>query len=107
MNAASRRQQHKKELRRVILNAARNIFVRQGYEDFSMRKLAEKVEYSPGTVYLHFKNKEELFECLVEESFARLLRTLTSLQNGQQRQDPVNELKRAMRAYVDFGLSNP
>jgi AcrR family transcriptional regulator len=107
MNAIARRRQHKEELRRVILDAATNIFVHQGYENFSMRKLAEEIEYSPGSVYLHFKNKEELFECLVEESFARLLRTLTGLQNGRVRQDPVDELKKGMRAYVGFGLRNP
>jgi len=107
MSALSRRRKHKEELRRLILDAAREIFVRQGYESFSMRKLAEKIEYSPGSVYLHFNNKEELFECLVGESFARLLKTLMGLQNGAEWQDPVEELKKGLRAYVEFGLRNP
>jgi AcrR family transcriptional regulator len=107
MSALSRRQKHKEELRRLILDAAREIFVRQGYESFSMRKLAGKIEYSPGSVYLHFKSKEELFECLVDESFARLLKTLLALQNGKELQDPVAELKKGLRAYVEFGLRNP
>lgn len=107
MNAVSRRQKHKQELRRAILDAARSIFVHEGYESFSMRKLAEKVDYSPGSVYLHFKNKDELFECLVEESFARLLRSLAGLQDGKGRQDPADELKKGMRVYVEFGLRNP
>src|SRR5271165_395177 len=107
MSALSRRQKHKEELRRLILDAAREIFVRQGYESFSMRKLAEKIEYSPGSVYLHFKNKEELFECLVDESFARLLKTLSALRNGKELQDPVEELKKGLGAYVEFGLRNP
>jgi AcrR family transcriptional regulator len=107
MSAISRRRKHKDELRSVILDAARDIFVGEGYESFSMRKLAEKIEYSPGTVYLHFKNKEELFKCLVEDSFARLLKTLMDLRNGQEGQDPVEELKKGMRAYVEFGLRNP
>jgi AcrR family transcriptional regulator len=107
MSALSRRRKHREELRRLILDAAREIFVRQGYESFSMRKLAEKIEYSPGSVYLHFKNKEELFECLVDESFARLLKTLSALRNGKELQDPVEELKKGMRAYVEFGLRNP
>jgi AcrR family transcriptional regulator len=107
MSALSRRRTHKEELRRLILDAAREIFVHQGYEGFSMRKLAEKIEYSPGSVYLHFKNKEELFECLVDESFARLLKTLSALRNGKELQDPVEELKKGLRAYVEFGLRNP
>jgi AcrR family transcriptional regulator len=107
MNANSHRQKHKEELRTVILNAARDIFVREGYESFSMRKLARKIEYSPGSIYLHFKNKQELFDCLVEESFARLLKTLMDLRNETKWQDPVEELKRGLRAYVEFGLRNP
>jgi len=107
MSALSRRRKHKEELRRLILDAAREIFVRQGYESFSMRKLAGKIEYSPGSVYLHFKNKEELFECLVDESFARLLKKLSALRNGKELQDPVEEHKKGMRAYVEFGLRNP
>jgi AcrR family transcriptional regulator len=107
MSALSRRRKHKEELRRLILDAAREIFVRQGYESFSMRKLAEKIEYSPGSVYLHFNNKEELFECLIDESFGRLLKTLMGLQNGGEWQDPLEELKKGLWAYVEFGLRNP
>jgi len=107
MSAASRRQQHKEQLRRVILDAARKLFVTDGYENFSMRRLAQEIDYSPGNVYLYFKNKEELFRCLVEESFVRLLDTLTDLRNDRQCADPAEELKRGMWAYVDFGLRNP
>jgi AcrR family transcriptional regulator len=106
VSATSRRQKHKDELRRIILDAARTIFVDQGYESFSMRRLAEKIEHSPGSIYLHFKNKEELFECLVEESFGRLLKTLTDLENGQQWDNPVEQLRKGMWAYVEFGLRN-
>jgi AcrR family transcriptional regulator len=107
LNATIRRQKHKDELRKIILDAAREIFVGQGYESFSMRKLAEKIEYSPASIYLHFKNKEALFECLVDESFGRLLKILSDLQEGQQGDDPVAELRKGMQAYVDFGLRNP
>lgn len=107
MNATARRKQHKRELRAVILDAAREIFVRQGYESFSMRKLARKIEYSPGSVYLHFKDKQQLFDCLVEESFARLLKTLRKQGNGQGQKDPVESLRKGLRTYVAFGLRNP
>jgi AcrR family transcriptional regulator len=107
MNATSRRQRHKQELRRVILDTAREIFVSEGYESFSMRKLAKNIEYSPGSIYLHFKNKEELFETLVEESFDRLLQALHRIKNGHAGADPAETLKKGMRAYVEFGVRNP
>ena len=91
----------------MILDAAREIFAREGYESFSMRRLATKIEYSPGSIYLHFKNKEELFETLVEESFERLLQALNKIKNGHAEDDPVEALKKGFRAYVDFGLRNP
>ena len=87
MSAILRRKQYKAELKTQILEAAREIFVRDGYESFSMRKLAQRIEYSPGSIYLHFKNKEELFESLVEESFDRLLRALNRLKNGHDCHD--------------------
>jgi AcrR family transcriptional regulator len=107
MNATTRRRQHKQELRRVILDTAREIFVSEGYESFSMRKLATNIEYSPGSIYLHFKNKEELFETLVEESFERLRLALNRLSKGHAEADPAETLKKGMRAYVEFGLRNP
>ncbi|WP_158911967.1 TetR/AcrR family transcriptional regulator [Granulicella sp. L56] len=102
----SRRQKQKEELRRVILDAAREIFVDQGYENFSMRKLAKRIEYSPGSIYLHFKNKENLFEVLVEESFALLLISLNDLRHRRNWHDPLEELRSGMQAYVEFGLKN-
>jgi AcrR family transcriptional regulator len=107
MNATVRREQHRQELRRVVLDAAREIFAHEGYESFSMRKLAKNIEYSPGSIYLHFKNKEELFETLVEESFERLQEALNRIKNGDAEEDPTEALKKGMRAYVEFGLRNP
>ena len=107
MNAIARRQKHKAELKNQILEAARQIFVRDGYENFSMRKLAKQIEYSPGSIYLHFTNKEHLFESLVEESFERLRKVVSGIQNGHAHLDPVESLKKGLRAYVDFGLHNP
>lgn len=101
------REQRKQDLRRVILDAAREIVVRDGYEAFSMRKLAQSIGYSPGNLYVHFKNKEELFRRLVDESFARLHESLDEVMNGPKRADPVKLLKQGMRTYVKFGLDNP
>jgi AcrR family transcriptional regulator len=103
----TRREKYREEQRAAILHAARAAFVRDGFESVSMRKLAAEVGYSHGSLYLHFKNKEELFDCLVEESFAQLAQALQGLGDARRKRDPVRLLKRAARAYVDFGLNNP
>lgn len=88
----------------MILAAARNIFVQEGYESFSMRKLAAKIRYSPGSIYLHFKNKQQLFDSLVEESFTHLHAAMVKLMNAGRNSDPVKMLRKGLLGYVEFGL---
>jgi AcrR family transcriptional regulator len=101
------REQRKQELRRVILDAAREMVARDGYEAFSMRKLAHSLGYSPGNLYVHFQDKRSLLGTLVEESFARLHEALDKVVNQADRTDPVTLLKEGMRTYVRFGLDHP
>ena len=107
MKGQSLRQRYRQELRRTILDSAREAFAQDGYENLSMRALAERIGCSHGSIYLHFKDKEELFDCLVEESFAQLAEGLAALTPPGKKIDPVELLKKAGRAYVEFGLNNP
>jgi AcrR family transcriptional regulator len=104
--AATRREKYKAELKSDILAAAREIFVRDGYEAFTIRKLAKQVGFSPGNIYLYFKDKNEIFDCLVDQSFAELVAALPQ-PDDTKREDPVGLLKRSLRTYVKFGLEHP
>ena len=104
--AMARRQERREELRDEIREAARAIFVRDGYQSFSMRKLAAGIGYSPGSIYLYFRNKEDLFRSLVDESFSRLSESLKLL-NDEPRKDPVARLKHGLSLYVDWGCKHP
>jgi AcrR family transcriptional regulator len=101
------RARYRDQLRRTILDAAREAFVHDRYEDVSMRKLAEKVGCSHGNLYLHFKDKEALFDCLVEESFAEFDAALRAQAESLRRGDPVEMVRKMGRAYAAFGLANP
>ena len=57
MSIQTRRAHQKALLRQEIIDAARDILVREGYEQLSMRKVAERIEYSPTAIYLHFDDK--------------------------------------------------
>lgn len=105
--AATPRERYRDHLRREILDAAREAFIRDGYEGVSMRQLAEKVGCSHSNLYLHFRDKEALFDCVVEESFERFADGLRNVPESAKRGDPVEFLRKAGRAYVDFGLANP
>lgn len=100
------RDRYRHSLRRAILDAARQAFVRDGYGGVSMRQLAERVGCSHGNLYLHFKDKEALFDCLVEESFQQLAEGLRKIPETARRGDPVEFLRKAGRAYVEFGVAN-
>ena len=99
------RERYRDELRRLILDAAREAFVEYGYEGVSMRQLAEKVGCTHGNLYVHFKDKEALFDALVEESFDQFAESLR-IPESKKRTDPVKALREAGRAYVEFGLTN-
>lgn len=100
-----RRAREKEQLRKEILDAARDLFVREGFENVSMRRIAEKIEYSPTTIYLYFQDKADLLFQLCEETFARLVKEFENLQRDCK--DPVECLRRGMRGYVTFGLRHP
>ena len=74
MGVQERREREKQGIREEILEAARQLFVTEGYENVSIRKIAEKIEYSPGTIYLYFQDKAEILAQISEETFSRLER---------------------------------
>jgi len=102
---SSFRERHRQELRQAILDAAADAFTRDGYASVSLRAVAEAVGLSHGAIYGYFKDKDELFDALVEQSFEQLGAALRGLPG--RRGDPVEFLKRAGRKYVEFGLKNP
>lgn len=105
MGVKERRARQKQNLRQEILDAARDLFVSEGYQNVSMRKIAERIEYSPTTIYLYFKDKAELLNSLCDETFAQMVATFEELQ--AEGGDPVDCLRKGMRAYVAFGLRYP
>src|ERR1700745_2980565 len=70
-----------------------------------MRRVAERIEYSPTAIYLHFQDKRDLVFQVCEETFARLVVELTSLEG--ELKDPVERLRGALHRYIAFGLRHP
>ena len=105
MGTKERRAREKEQLRQQILVAARELFVNEGYENISMRKIANKIEYSPTTIYLYFKDKADLLDSVCQETLLHLLNTLEQLKKDES--DPVEALKKSGRTYVEFGLKYP
>lgn len=104
MGVKERREREKSETRDKILDAARELFVTEGYEGVSMRKVAEKIEYSPTAIYVHFADKNELFHELCRQDFARLQEVMKM---AEMPADPVETLRQIGRNYIEFGIHYP
>ncbi|MGA7080444.1 MAG: TetR/AcrR family transcriptional regulator [Terriglobales bacterium] len=104
MGVKERREREKSETRDKILDAARELFVTEGYEGVSMRRVAEKIEYSPTAIYVHFADKQQLFHELCHQDYARLAEVF---QSSAMSSDPMERLKQIGRTYVEFGIHYP
>jgi AcrR family transcriptional regulator len=100
-----RQDQEKRELRQTILTTAGELFLEQGYAHFSLRKVAERIGYSPTTIYLYFRDKDDLLFTVVDEGFTRFGQQLAEAATGTE--DPWERIIALGRAYLAFGLQNP
>jgi AcrR family transcriptional regulator len=91
-------------LRIQILDAAREIVVREGFDALSMRKIAEVVGYSPASLYLHFASRDAIAHALCAEGHAQLLESLHAHDGVVE---PVERLRAMAHAYVTFGQTHP
>src|SRR6516225_3114594 len=104
MGVKERRERENSETRDKILDAARELFVTEGYEGVSMRRVAAKIEYSPTAIYMHFADKEELFRELCHQDYARLAGVfLSSVMSA----DPIERLRQIGKIYIEFGIRYP
>ena len=105
MSSKQRRAREKEGLREEILDAARTLFVKDGYQSVSIRKIADKIEYAPGTIYLYFRDKSEILDRICEETFAKLIVRMQAIEHDTAA--PLDKLRRGLRTYIQFGLDNP
>ena len=100
----ARGQIEKEELRSAILRAASEEFLEHGYEGFSLRHVAELVGYTPTTIYLYFRDKDELLLEAARGGFAAFDATI---QEAGTHSDPRERLRALGLAYFEFGVRNP
>ena len=100
MGVAERKAREKEARRQAILDAARDCFFTDGFEATTISQIADKVELSTGTLYLYFKNKEEIYVSILEEG----LDILYDLMKGAESEDgsPADFIGAHARAYYRF-----
>lgn len=104
MGTKERREREREEVRTLILDTAREMFAAEGYDAVTMRRIAERIEYSPTAIYFHFKDKDALIRELCDHDFLELAQKFGSIARIA---DPIEKLRRAGQLYVQFGLEKP
>ena len=104
MGPRERREREREEIRTKILDAARELFVSDGYEAVTMRRIAEKIEYSPTAIYFHFRDKETLLHEICDTDFLTLAHEIAL---AGQIADPIERMRATGLAYVRFGIEHP
>jgi AcrR family transcriptional regulator len=104
MGIIERKEKQKLEIRKMILEASMKLFVDQGFDNVSIRKIADLIEYSPTTVYLYFKDKDEIFYDLHNIGFQKLVEVNENLKGIA---NPLLRLHKMGENYIHFGMSNP
>lgn len=99
----TRERRKRQDTRQLILDTARAMFVEHGYEAVTMRKLAERIAYSPTAIYVHFADKEALMRELSICDFQAFADAFLKLPQGG---DPLSRLQGIGRAFVQFALEH-
>lgn len=103
MGILERKEREKSEMRKLIVDSAVSLFMNEGYNNVSMRKIAEKIEYSPATLYTYFEDKGAIFFEMYNLGFQKFYESQLSVQTIS---DPKERLIEHGRAYLKFALEN-
>jgi AcrR family transcriptional regulator len=104
MGSEQRRERDRQEMRDSILRAAMKLFLEESFEKTTMRRIAEAIDYTPGTLYWYFKDKDEIVYALHQRGFEMLF---ARQQPTMAIADPVERLRALAGVYIDFALENP
>ncbi|MEO8678024.1 MAG: TetR/AcrR family transcriptional regulator [Vicinamibacterales bacterium] len=104
MGIKERQDRERQAVAASIMDAAREIFVAEGYLNVSIRKIAERIEYSPAAIYSYFPSKDDIFLALAEEGFHRLD---AKVQGTITHADPVEDVRNCWWAFYEFSKEQP
>ena len=105
MGLKERQEREREAVSRAILDAARDLFVSDGYQNVSIRKIAERIGSSPAAIYGYFPSKDDIFLALAEEGF-RLLFAFGGSPRPRE-VDPIDELRAMFWRYYEFSKVHP
>jgi AcrR family transcriptional regulator len=107
LGVKERQEREREAVARAILDAARDLFVAEGYGNVSIRKIAERIEYSPAALYSYFPSKDDIFFALAEEGFLLLFSTAEPHADHGPETDRLDPIRRAFWHLYQFSRQHP
>ena len=108
MGVKERQEREREAVSRAILDAARDLFVAEGYQNVSIRKIADRIEYSPAAIYSYFPSKDDIFFALAEEGFHLLFASHSPDESpGAEPQEPIDRVRAAFWHFYQFSRKHP
>lgn len=104
MSSKERKERQKTKMKETILSATLKLFSEDGYDNVSMRRIADEVEYSVGTLYLYFKDRDEIFFELHKLGFEIFYKRQLAVQDIK---DPLQRLTEHSLSYIRFAIDQP
>ena len=104
MGSRERQDREKQAVRQAILDAARDLFTSEGYRNVSIRKIAERIEYSPAAIYSYFPSKDDIYLALAEDGFRRLDAKLKTV---SREGTPLEQVRAGWWGFYEFSKEQP
>lgn len=109
LGVKERQEREREAVSRAILDAARDLFVAEGYQNVSIRKIADRIEYSPAAIYSYFPSKDDIFYALAEEGFQLLFsgEAAEPCIEGDDAGNPIDCIRGAFWHFYQFSRKHP
>jgi AcrR family transcriptional regulator len=105
MGTKERQDRERQAVTDSILDAARELFLMEGYANVSIRKIAERIEYSPAAIYSYYASKDDIFLALANEGFHRLDARVQAAMVADG--DPLENVRACWWAFYEFSKEQP
>src|SRR4051812_69506 len=108
LGVKERQGREREAVSRSILDAARDLFVAEGYQNVSIRKIADRIEYSPAAIYSYFPSKDDIFFALAEEGFHLLFDSASADEPAAvETREPIDAVRAAFWHFYEFSRKQP
>jgi AcrR family transcriptional regulator len=108
LGVKERQEREREAVSRSILDAARDLFVAEGYQNVSIRKIADRIEYSPAAIYSYFPSKDDIFFALAEDGFRLLFAPECPGEAAiAETSEPIDGVRAAFWHFYRFSRTHP